>query len=520
MEEEGEWTLTCTAVDYAGNAAIAVCTLNGVVGDKPIVVDTPKFPHAYISGASYVLPDLYAYDYSSGDKVGKLCDVSVEYNGQTTEYKAGESFVPTVENNNDTIKIIYSCENEKIFEKEIPVVAVFTKERIPGSTERYRDVINADRYFYTDDAVSLTNNYMLSDISGLLISSTQATNSAKVSFITSQVANAFALDFLSVPNASDFSQMNITLTDVENSDIAVTASLIKDEGQTLMVVGDTQLILTLDFDGGVATRYNVGFADGQFIVNTTTSVAVSKTNKGEAFNGFISGKVYFEIEMCNAKEGASVFLSKVCGINVSNNQDSTGPRIATEKNVEMNAFKDSIYTVQKVVATDVLCPNTVAFVTVIGPDGEVVKSVDGVLLSEVDATIDYQIKLSQYGEYYVSVIAKEADSWKYSNQSYFEYAVTVVDGEAPTITFKENFKTSLEVGDTLVIPAYTVSDNYTEADKITVLKMVINPKGMPVYLYGDTNGVHCEYAGEYKVFIYVYDQMGNLTTFETSVTVE
>jgi hypothetical protein len=186
----------------------------------------------------------------------------------------------------------------------------------------------------------------------------------------------------------------------------------------------------------------------------------------------------------------------------------------------MNAFKDSIYTVQKVVATDVLCPNTVAFVTVIGPNGEVVKSVDGVLLSEVDATRDYQIELSQYGEYYVSVIAKEADSWKYSNQSYFEYAVTVVDGEAPTITFKEDFKTSLKVGDMLVIPAYTVSDNYTEADKITVLTMVLNPKGMPVYLYEDTNAVCCEYAGEYKVIIYVYDQMGNLTTFETSVTVK
>ena len=212
-------------------------------------------------------------------------------------------------------------------------------------------------------------------------------------------------------------------------------------------------------------------------------------------------------------------MSKICNINLNNTQDTTGPFLATAENVETNAFKDSVYTVQKVLACDVLCPNVDARLTVMSPNGTPVTSVNGVVLQNVDATVDYQINLTAYGDYYVSVVAKEAN-WKYANESYFEYTVTVTDGEAPTITFEDSFKTSLKVGDMLVIPKYTVSDNYTKEENITVMITVINPEGMPIHLYGNENGVRCQYTGEYKVIIYVYDEMGNLTTFETSVTVK
>jgi hypothetical protein len=78
----------------------------------------------------------------------------------------------------------------------------------------------------------------------------------------------------------------------------------------------------------------------------------------------------------------------------------------------------------------------------------------------------------------------------------------------------------LKVGDTLVIPDYEVADNHSKTENITVVKMIINPMGMPVYLYGDVNAIKCEYAGEYEIHFYVYDEMGNVTIFETSVWVE
>ena len=520
LEKAGEWTLTCTAIDYVGNVAVDVCILNGVVSGKPIVLDEPQFPTAYVSGSSYQLPILYAYDYSSGEKVEKTCETHVEYGGQSNAYKAGATFVPTVNNDKDKIKIVYTCDGEMILEKELPVLIVFGKERIPGNTERYRDVVNVEKYFYTEDDLTFTNKYTVSDITGLKISANQAMESAKMTFANPQMADSFSLDFLTVPGASKFSQLNVTLFDSADRSVCVTAELVKDNGQTLMKVGDTVLTLTLDFDGGVAAHYNVGFADGQFIVNTNTSVSVSKTDKGEPFDGFPSGKVYFEMEMRDAEANAAIFLSKICNINANNTQDTTGPFISTMENVVTNGFKDDVYTVQKVFVCDVLCPNTQAKLTVIGPDGTVVTSVDGTALQEVDATKDYQIVLSSYGEYNVSVTASESGGWKYSNQSYFDYVITVIDGEKPTITFKKAFATDLKVGDTLVIPAYTVSDNFTAADKITVVKMIVNPKGMPIYLYGEENAVVCKYTGVYVVKIYIYDEMGNLTVFETSVTVK
>jgi hypothetical protein len=49
--------------------------------------------------------------------------------------------------------------------------------------------------------------------------------------------------------------------------------------------------------------------------------------------------------------------------------------------------------------------------------------------------------------------------------------------------------------------------------------MITKPKGMPIYLYNGENAITCEYAGVYKVSIFVIDKTGNLTTFETNVTV-
>ena len=519
LESAGEWTLTCTAVDYVGNTAVAIYKLNGIVSGDPILVDTPKLPVAYISGSAYTLPMLYAYDYTSGEKVEKVCDVCVEYNGRTANYQAGSTFTPTVNNHKDMMKITYTCDGTALYETEVPVLVVFEKERIPGASERYRDVVNVEKYFYTEDAFTLTNQYALSNVSGLLITANEGTDSAALAFVNAQMANTFSLEMLTVPNAAKFSKLRLTLTDSEDSNISVMATLTKDDGQTLLTVGETSLSLLLDLDGASATTYNIGFSKTSLIVNTTTSVAIDKTENGQPFNGFPSGKIYFTIELCDVEEGASIFVSKVSSINVDNKQDATGAVITTASALITTAVKDSTYTVQRVFVGDALCPNVKTSLTVKTPDGQVVVSEDGIALNGVDATREYQINLTEYGQYYVSVTAAE-DGWKYANTSHLEYVVTVVDGVPPTIEFTEEFETELEVGDLLTIPAYTVSDNYSAAEKLTVMIMVINPKGMPVYLYGEQPAMTCAYAGTYKVYIYVYDEIGNLVTVEKEITVK
>ena len=519
LEQVGDWVLTCTVTDYIGMQATDQCVIKGVTSGKPVLHETPVLPSGYVSGATYTLPLLYAYEYSGGAKTQKVCDVAVTYGGNTATYQAGKTFTPTVENDKDFIKIAYKSNGETLFEQDVPVRVVLGKEPIPNSTGRFRDVVNIEKYFYSTDDLTIVNNYELAGYQGIKITANSQMDSAKTQFINPQAENAFSLAFLTVPGQSKFTKINVTLTDSENSDVSVRATLQKAEGKTLLFVGDKTLELTVDFDSAQATAFLLGYTDGAFVVNAATSVGISKTQKGEAFNGFPSGKVYFEIEICDAQEGDAIFLHKICDVNANNTRDNTRPNLSTENELATTAVKDSVYTVQRVLACDVLCPNVKASLTVIAPNGSVATSVDGVALQNVDATKDYQILLSEYGEYLVSVVAQE-ENWKFTNKAYLEYALSVIDGEKPTLTFNGEFQKELKVGELLLFPDYTVADNFTKAEEISVIRMVINPKGMPVYLSKDSNALKCEYAGVYEIYFYVYDQMGNLTTYQTSVTVK
>ena len=520
IEQAGDWVLTCTATDYVGNQAKKQCVIQGVASGKPVLHQTPTLPMGYVSGAAYTLPLLYAYDYTGGEKKQSICDVAVTYNGNTSTYQAGKQFTPTVENDKDLIKIAYVSGGTSLFEQEIPVRVVLSKELIPGSSERYRDAVNVEKYFYSNDDLTVVNHCALGEYQGIQISANSAAESAKAHFINAQLANTFSLSFLTVPSQSKFTHINVTLTDSENSAVSVQATLRKGEGKTHFIVGDTSIELDVDFNGAQATPFIIGYTKGAFVVNASTSVNVAKTQTGEAFNGFPSGKVYFDIELCNAQANDAVFLHQICGINASNTRDNTGPSLEWAKEVSTTAVKDSVYTLQKIIACDVLSPNVKTSLTVVAPNGAPAVSVDGVTLENVDATKGYQIQLSEYGEYLISVVGQESSTWKFSTKSYADYTLSVIDGEKPTLTFDGEFQTQLSVGELLIIPNYTVSDNFTKAEDIHVIKMIINPKGMPVYLDATSNALKCEYAGVYKIYFYVYDQMGNLTIFQTSVTVK
>jgi hypothetical protein len=356
-------------------------------------------------------------------------------------------------------------------------------------------------------------------VKGLKATSNQTGSTLSMRFLNPQMANSFSLDMMTVPGESGFSSLNVILTDSENPQISIKATFTKDDGQTVMTVGDTSLIMLLDFESSSPSAFSVGFTNGKLSLNSTTLVDVKKMQNGEPFNGFPSGKIYFDVELCDVEEGASIFIDKICSISASNDEDNVGPFISTENAIEINAFKDSVYTMQKILVCDVLSPNSGAYITVTKPDGSVISDENGLPLENVDATKEYKIKLSEYGEYFVSVVARE-ENWRKSNENYFDYVISVTDGEKPTITFDGEFDDKVKVGGTIVIPKFEVKDNYSTPEDIVVLIIVTNPKGMPVYLYGEENAIRCEYAGVYKINFFVYDQMGNLTTYETQVTVK
>ena len=156
--------------------------------------------------------------------------------------------------------------------------------------------------------------------------------------------------------------------------------------------------------------------------------------------------------------------------------------------------------------------------TVTDGDGNVVTDVNGVELRNVDPRQEYTITLNSYGQYNVRITAADTFNQR-PNSANFPYALNVDDDVAPEITFSGEFQTTAAVGDVLVIPDFTVSDNITAAEEITVTKYVLTPNGVLVTLSGNSNSIRTAYEGVYEFRILAVDEAGNVTMIRQAVTV-
>ena len=99
------------------------------------------------------------------------------------------------------------------------------------------------------------------------------------------------------------------------------------------------------------------------------------------------------------------------------------------------------------------------------------------------------------------------------------YAITVEDRTAPEIAFSHEFATTGKVGEAIVIPDFTVSDNVTAAEEIRISKFVLTSDGRLVELTGSSNAFRPAKAGNYEVRIVVVDAAGNIAMVRQIVTV-
>jgi hypothetical protein len=138
-------------------------------------------------------------------------------------------------------------------------------------------------------------------------------------------------------------------------------------------------------------------------------------------------------------------------------------------------------------------------------------------LENVSAARAWTIALEQYGQYYVSYIAKEKD-WG-DKEAEYAVVVRVNDEEKPTISFVEKPVTEIKLGESIVIPQVEVSDNLTAKENLTVLMQVLSSTGKQYLLKGGYDAFKPAYAGEYYVTISVMDEFGNMSILTYTVTV-
>ena len=503
-EKPGEWKITYTVTDYIGRTGTAEYTVVAEIGEGYILLDKIILPKVFVSDTKYELPMAHAIDYANGGNY--VCDVVVtDKNGEKT-YKAGDTFLPSVAENGDTVKLSYQYNGAVLATFEVPTVTV-----------REGTKLDVKNYVYGKDVSTSYKDEAGEWYTGVGITANADSALCGWTFATPQLANDFSIIFGGIAEKSNFEALTVTLTDSKNENEKISVTLtVKSSGAT-MIVGDA----AVDVSGTSLANgkdYTVAYSDGKFSFGGV-SMEATTTLDGEAFTGFSSSLVYVTVDMINAKAGAGYELLTVNGANLSRRKlEVFAPSFEILGEFGGNQSLNAVYEIFPAVANDVFSPNTSLTLTVTAPDGTIVTDNNGVKLERVAPDKAYYITLTQYGKYQATYAIAEED-WVAENPLSLVKTFFVIDEVAPQVKFINATQTTAKVGDVIVMPDLVYQDNITSADQLNVVRGVFSPSGRYIRFADGENAIQCLYKGEYRFYAMVMDAFGNMASVMHVVTV-
>ena len=494
----GEWEIAYKFVDYLGQEKVETYTLNVIDGNKPVFMYEAELPYTFIEGNSYTFAPYQAQKYTNGEWVDVETKLYVQDANGEKEILAGAQFVPLVERSGDEVTVKYIADAvEKVY--KIKTVKAFENLQL-----------NLKNYFFANGV-----EFAELDENGLVIVAQQ--ENGGVTFARELLADGFelALNVNTVKN--NYSGLMLTLTDAKDPTVSIQVKVLKDENKSIMILGESSKSLSSGFTvDAESNSFVFKYSNGVFTCGKT-SVNVIKNANGADFTGFVSGLVKLNVQFIEAeKETASYTITSVNGQMIKNSTSDrfTARIVILATNYGGLGSYGSNVTLPAAMAMDVLDDDVEFKMSVLGPDGAPIAATDGTRLMNVDPTKCYEITLSAYGQYIVRYVATDSFSGIPQN---FSYAINVIDETGPTITLNSTPKEEVQIGETIIVPNVTVTDNISTECKI--IKSIITPKGSVFTLEGECNSIIASYSGEYKVMILAIDEAGNMTSFTYTVKV-
>lgn len=435
-----------------------------------------------------------ADDYSSGTLQKKPVSLRIKTANETKTYNAGEKYSVTPAANEEKAEFTIKCGEYILKTEKIAVIMPYTDGKL-----------TVENYFVN----TLGNFDWKKTPTGINF---EATGSYSWTFAKDLVGN----NVLAVVNGADgggnFNRLTFKFTDSDDETVSVSVTIVKSGESYYCYAAGKRLVLTQDFNDS-ASSVKFGYEDGRVFVGGNY-VTVSSDDSGNAFKGFPSGKIYFSMNVeAESSSQTTINLQKLCEYPFTRaTKDLVAPQIVILGEYGGYYKLGDIYEVVPAVASDVLDVNVTLTLSVYDTKGNIVKSVDGITLKDVDPSVAYKIKLDEYGQYDIKYNVGDSNA-----SDEISYAVNVPDITAPEFVFEKGFKTTAKVGDVYVIPAFTVKDNLTAAEDIEVYKYVINPDGRIIAITG--NGFRFSKAGEYTFYLTAYDKAFNGKTVKVKVTV-
>ena len=511
-EKTGVWQVIYEATDYIGQITTVNYEVTVERNENPVLVDSVVLPKVFISGGRFALPEIYGNVYSGDEKTRVLCKVRIVDANGTKEYDAGSEFVPEVSANGDLVKVTYLCNGKELYSQDVMTVVPYN-----GAT------LDFGAYFITNDSMGEKTE------EGYVLTSNDGTD--KISFLYANpiVAQNMEITLRCPVKTANYNEIIVTLTDANDNNNVVEAVFRQENGKVKLFVGDKVYETANSFS---ADNFNLQlkFANNSFVF-ADLSFPVLSTVSGEEFEGFSSDKVYISVSANNASVGSQIGV-----VSIRDYAFKTQPRDVI-KPYFVSYDKNGIgiigqnYTIIPISAGDVISHSVSVLMKVIDPDGEVVISVDGVNLDNCDAFAEHIITTSKVGDYKVMYTISENDDFEARKfTTNYTFTIKVYDTVAPTVEFTSKHTETAKVGDTLIFPNFTVTDNDSTSDEMIIYVYVINPNGMLQSIDAnlvngkiedlDKNSIVCSTAGEYTLQVMAIDASGNITVAKKTVTVE
>ncbi len=497
-EKTGEWEIVYEAIDYIGQKATASYTMNVVESSDPVLEEAITLPKVYVSGGKYTLPKVYANVYVNGAVERVLCDVKVNVGGNETTHKAGDVVSVSVENKSQKVNVKYLCNGVKLYEEDVSCIVPYK-----GKALDY-----AEYFVRTNAALEKTED-------GAVIKSSEA---GDFSFF---YANPLVVEEIEVGlrcemNKAEYKEILLSFIDAADYGNVVEVKLVERNGRVTLVVGDASYATAYAFSKSSFDMI-VDYQDGA-IVFDGIRFPVTHRADGTPFEGFKSDKVYVDVSVKDAKAGSELVVPSIRGY-LFNTQKADVIRPYIQRYSDENiAIVGERFTVAPISTGDMISPSLTSTVTVLAPDGSVVEDINGVKLENVNPFVAYTFDVERIGGYKINyVVVEDNDFEARPFEAKQSLTVSVYDTVDPTVKITSNYTKEAKVGEVIVMPNFTATDNHSLAENLIVYTYIENPTGTMKIVTG--NSVTCSIAGVYTWNIVAIDEAGNIATYKIAVTV-
>lgn len=493
----GEYQIEYIYEDYVQTEVLSYA-VNVAASSKPKIFGSPIIPKFFIKDCTYVLPEYHGYDFTNGTKE-LSADIYVKEGTNAERKLDGNTY--TADGVNETVELTYRVTNtggKDELRFEIPVV-----DTGYGKAGQ----LNLSKYLYSKQFESQMSE---TDITYTTNVQSAIDGTSTLELINAAYVNVFEISFGLIETKNAFGSVKIVLTDESNQDNQVEIVYSQNGAGSLVSVAyngeNVQDTSTSAFDGSMP--FGVSVQNEKLVfVGSELSLLIS-----DVFANFGSKKFYVTISLEEVRGEAAISFTRLMNQTMKNSRnDGVSPILIYTPFKEEYLLGDT-FVIDRFDYYDFVDPCPTFSYTVRDANGNFVTSIENVLMDgkQNDYRYAYTLSGAAYATYSISGTLTDYAE----NIQRFPYTLTVKDTTPPTLSLDSGTAT-YDVGDTVKIAGYTVSDTHCETQ---VFITFIDPTGHIQAL--TENEFTASKKGVYTIMYRAVDTEGNVTFAEYQIRVK